>query len=257
MRKIQVLIYFLIGLQLSSCIPHERLVNFRENQDRFETPEAFASLSEVSIQPNDRIQIQVSALNQEAAEPYNENLGIQGGGGGNQQFLIGYLVDPDGFISYPRLGKIKMGGLTRFEAKQKIEQLLEPYLQEPVVKIGIVNFKVTVFGEVGNSAVINVENERISIVEAMAQAGLTPYSNRGEIWVIREQDGKRVFGTVNLYARDVFDSPYFYLRQNDVIYVEPTRDKVTSIRQPFLSVIPWVTSVITLGTLIFTVINNR
>ncbi|MEM6631024.1 MAG: polysaccharide biosynthesis/export family protein [Bacteroidota bacterium] len=257
MRKIHVLICLLIGLQFTSCIPYERLINFREDQEKFAVPEDIASLNEVTIQPNDRIQIQVSSLNSDAAEPFNDDLNVQGGGGGpNQQLLVGYLVDPDGYISYPRLGKIKMGGLTRFEAKEKMEELLEPYLQAPIVKIGIVNFRVTIFGEVGNSAVINVDNERISIVEAMAQAGLTPYSERGEIWIIREQDGKRVFGSVNLYSRDVFNSPYFYLKQNDVVYVQPTRDKVTSIRQPFLAVIPWVTSVISLGTLIYTVINN-
>ena len=253
--------YLISGVLMlnTACIPTSRLVNFREDQDLFAVPEEVVKLDEVKIQPNDRLEIQVISMDEEAAKPFTENFQAAGGnvGGGNAaQLLRGYLVNPEGIIDYPRLGKIKVGGLTREEVKEKMLNLLSPYLEEPIVKVGIVNFRVTVFGEVSSSSTINVTNERYSIVEAMAQAGLTAYSNREKIWVIREQDGKRVFGSVNLYSRKVFNSPYYYLKQNDVIYVEPYDDKVTSIRQPVLAVIPWITSAVSFGTLIYTLLTN-
>jgi len=245
-------------LLLSSCIPQKRLVNFREDTDLFDEPEPIVKYDEVRFQPNDRVNIQVSSQNEEASAPFNESFRNMGGGAGGQmnQQLIGYLVDPEGYIDYPRLGRIKLGGLTREEAEDKMLELLDPYLEDPLVKIGIVNFRVTIFGEVGGT-VIDVQGERLTIVEALAQAGLTAFSQRDRIWVIREQDGKRVFGQVNMYSREIFNSPYFYLKQNDVIYVEPTKDVVTSINQPFRAVIPWITSVISLGTLVFTLLTNN
>lgn len=242
---------------LSSCIPHKRLVNFQEQTDLFSAPDSIQVYSKVTIQPNDQLFIQVSALDEEAAKPFNDNIQNQGGGIQAGQFLTGYLVDSEGYIDYPQLGRIQMGGLDREAATAKMVNLLSPFLESPTVKVGIVNFKVTVFGEVQNPGVLSVSNERFTIVEAIAQAGFTPYSIRDKVWVIREEDNKRVFGKVNFYSRELFNSPYFQLRQNDVIYVEPSKDVVTSLRQPILAVIPWISSAIGLGTTIYLLFFNE
>ena len=260
MIKSNKLLYFLLllswTLTYTSCIPHKRLVNFQRDNNLFNTPDSILVYSKVIIQPNDQLFIQVSALDEETVAPFNQNFQNQGGGNIAGQFLAGYLVDSDGFIEYPRLGKVKMGGLNREEATEKIVKLLSPYLESPIVKVGIVNFKVTVFGEVQNPGVLSVSNERFTIVEALAQAGFTPYSVREKVWVIREENNKRVFGKVDFYSRELFNSPYFQLRQNDVIYVEPSKDVVTSLRQPILAVIPWVSSFIGLGTTIYLLFFN-
>ena len=261
MRKKEVTLpiaALLVSCIFSSCIPHKRLINFQEETQLFDQLEDIQVFGDVSIQPNDQLFIQVSSLDPEAVEPFN--IDLQNAGGGNMQqaqMMAGYLVDASGYIEYPRLGKIKLGGLKREEATQKIVQLLTPYVESPIVKMGILNFRVTVFGEVENPGVFSVSNERFTIVEALAQAGFTPYSVRDKIWVIREEDGKRVFGQVNFYSRDIFNSPYFHLRQNDVIYVEPTKDVVTGLRQPILAVIPWISSVIGLGTTIYLLFFNN
>lgn len=212
---------------------------------------------QVTIQSNDQLQIQVFGLDEEAVRPFNEFVPGQQAVGQSGELLRGYLVNSEGYIEFPRLGKIKLGGLTREKATQKMRSLLDDYLEEPIVKIGILNFKVTIFGEVANTQIISVANERLTIVEVLAQAGLTPYSVRDKIWIIREENGERIFGTVNLYSRDIFNSPYYYLKQNDVIYVEPTKDVVTTLRQPALAVVPWVSSIIGLGTTIYLLFRNN
>ena len=253
----QKMTVILCTIAFTSCIPSQRLINFQEDTELFASAESIQQYSEVTIQPNDQLFIQVSALDEEAAQPFNIQLGEQSNLGPTAQLLAGYLVDSDGFIEYPRLGKVLLGGLTRAEATNKIKGLITPYLDDPIVKVGILNFKVTVFGEVVNPQTISVANERLTIVEALAQAGLTPYSIREKIWVIREENGKRVFGKVNLYSRNIFNSPYFHLKQNDVIYVEPTRDVVTTLRQPILAVVPWVSSILGLGTTVYLLFFNN
>ena len=261
MRKKEATLFLVVLVTtclVSSCIPHKRLINFQEETELFDKLEEIQVFSEVSIQPNDQLFIQVSSLDPDAVKPFN--LDLQNSGGGNMQqaqMMAGYLVDAEGYIEYPRLGKIKLGGLNREEASEKLVQLLTPYIDVPIVRMGILNFRVTIFGEVKNPGVFSVSNERFTIVEALAQAGFTPYSVRDKIWVIREEDGKRVFGHVNFYSREIFNSPYFHLKQNDVIYVEPTKDVVTGLRQPILAVIPWISSVIGLGTTIYLLFFNN
>ena len=256
-RLDRIIPILICSVVFSSCIPSQRLVNFQQDTELFDTPESILQYSEVTIQPNDQLFIQIAALDEEVAQPFNVQPGELAVLGPNAQLLAGYLVDSEGYIEYPRLGKVRLGGLTRSEATEKIKGLITPYLDDPIVKVGILNFKVTVFGEVRNPQVVNVANERLTVVEALALAGLTPYSIRDKIWVIREENGKRVFGKIDLYSRNVFNSPYFHLKQNDVIYVEPTKDVVTTLRQPILAVIPWVSSIVGLGTTIYLLFFNN
>ncbi|MBK8501594.1 MAG: polysaccharide biosynthesis/export family protein [Saprospiraceae bacterium] len=144
--------------------------------------------------------------------------------------LNGYLVDPKGDIDFPILGSINLNGLTTVEAKESIAKLLTSYLRDPVVNIRFLNFKITVSGEVANPGTFTVVNERITLPEAISRAGdLTNYADRRNILIIREIDGVRTFNRINLQSSSIFDSDYYYLRQNDLVYIEPLKAKTGAI----------------------------
>lgn len=141
----------------------------------------------------------------------------------------GYLVDLDGYVDMPIIGKVKIGGLTRTEAIDLLKQKLSPYLQNPTVLIRILNFKVTVLGEVRNPGTFTIPNERITILEALGIAGdLLITAERTNLLVIREIDGKKTEHRVNLTSKDLFGSPVYYLNQNDILYITPNRAKMNS-----------------------------
>jgi polysaccharide export outer membrane protein len=210
----------------------------------------------IKIQTDDVLFILVRALDQETAEPFN----LFGGAGmqmmaqmGQQNpGLQGYLVDPNGSIEIPVIGTLKVAGLSIAETKEIIAQKLKPYLNDPTIIIRFLNFRFTVLGEVRAPRTITVSGERITILEALGQAGdLTPYSNRENIMVIRENNGEREFGYVNIHSPEIFQSPYFYLQQNDIIYVEPIPAATADVRDPVSEVLPLVSGVLSIAALIF------
>lgn len=138
----------------------------------------------------------------------------------------GYLVDPDGYIDFPVLGRVKLGGLTKQEAKARLISELDKYVKEPTVNIRFLNFRVTVIGEVKNPSTFTIPSEKINILEALGLAGdMTAYGKRDNVLLIREEEGVRTLTRVNLNSKNVLNSPNFYLSQNDVIYVEPNKVK--------------------------------
>jgi polysaccharide biosynthesis/export protein len=143
----------------------------------------------------------------------------------------GYLVDPEGYIKLPYLGKIKAEGLSSNELADTITNgiLSKKLMIDPIVNVRLLNFKVTVLGEVGRPMVINVPNEKISILEAIGMAGdLTMFAKRDRVLLIREEDGKKVTKRLDLNSSSMLTSPYYYLKSNDVIYVEPNNAKISS-----------------------------
>lgn len=164
---------------------------------------------EVPIQIGDQLNIAVSALNPGSALPYVP-IGTRG-----------IIVDQQGFILYPQLGLVKAAGLNRIQFRDSLISKLKTYLTDPVVSVDFVNFKVTVLGEVNQQGTLNVPDGRINLVEAIAQAGdLTQYAKKTQIQIIRETNGKRQFGYVNLLSTSVFATPYYRLKQNDIVYVQ-------------------------------------
>lgn len=238
-----------------SCVKYPQLLYFR-NQSEFVPLQNHDITNQIriKIQPDDVLSITVKALDQEAAEPFNLfGAGQQAMGqlAQNNPSLAGYLVDPEGKIDLPVIGSIAMAGKTIEEAKNLIIEKLKPYLIDPVIIIRFINFRYTVLGEVGASKTINVPGERITILEAIGQAGdLTPYSNREKIMVIREQNGKREFGYVDIQSPDIFQSPYFYLQQNDIVYVEPIPAVTATVRDPISEVLPLVSGILSIAALI-------
>lgn len=241
-------------LLCSSCVKHTQLLYFR-NQSEFVPLQDHEITNQVriKIQPDDVLFILVKSLDQELAEPFNllpsTNMAQLGGAGGNT--LQGYLVDPNGNIDFPVLGRMKLGGMTVDEAKHHIIEKLEPFLKDPVITLRFMNFRFTVLGEVKAPRTISVPGERITILEAIGQAGdLTPYSNREKIMVIREQEGKRDFGYVNIHSTEIFQSPYFYLQQNDIIYVEPIKAATAVVRDPISEILPLVSGILSIAAII-------
>lgn len=188
-----------------------------------------ATSYELLIQPDDMLQIIISAENPEVAAPYNlKSAPVDGVMGGQSQGDT-YLVDKNGEIDFPQLGKVPLKGLTRLEAIEKLKELLKDHISNPTIHLRIANFKISVLGEVSSPGVRNVSGERITLLEALSMSGdLTIFGKRKNIMLIREKDGVKSIERVDITQADFINSPYYYLAQNDVIYVEPNKTQVNS-----------------------------
>lgn len=182
------------------------------------------------IRPDDMLTISVSALDQDAARPFNlPAFRFVSGNGQAKEELQNYLVDANGYIDFPVLGKLKLGDFNRMQSTELIKNLLKDYIKDPIVNIRIVNFKITVLGEVSKPGSYTIPNERITILEALGLAGdMTIKGKRENVLVIRETSGKRVTTRVDMTTQELFTSPVYYLIQNDVIYVEPNNSQIKS-----------------------------
>lgn len=189
---------------------------------------------EPTIQKNDLLSISVSSLNPEATEIFNvSNVSATQASTatGIQSQASGYLVDQDGFIYFPILGKIKAAGMTKKALKEYITSELtnRKYLLNPNVDIRYLNYKVSVLGEVARPSVFTIPNEKITLLEALGLAGdMTIYGKRKNVLLIRETDGVRKTIRIDLTSSELFTSPYYYLQSNDIIYVEPGKSKIAS-----------------------------
>lgn len=190
------------------------------------------------LQKNDLISISVSSVNPQATEIFNvTNNNMVGGaisGNANNGYAnqaVGYLVNQEGFIEFPVLGSFRAAGLTKKALAENIRRALvnERLLKDPIVNIRYLNYKVTVLGEVGKPMVINVPNEKITILEALGLAGdATIYGKRHNVLLIRENGDQKMVRRIDLNAPDLLSSPYYYLQSNDVVYIEPNKAKVSS-----------------------------
>jgi len=219
--------------------------------------EPMATVLDPLIQPGDYVAIRVSTLNPETNLLFNSgvlsNMG-SGSGVGNSGMSSndGYRVDKSGAINFSILGKVEVGGLTIDEASDKLTQMLESEAKNPIVNIKILNFKITVLGEVSSPGTFNISTENINIVEAIGLAGdLTAFGKRENVLLIRVKDGVRYTARLDLNKKEIFSSPYFYLHQNDVIYVEPVRARAAqaSMSRSNLSL---AFSIISIATLLLT-----
>lgn len=184
---------------------------------------------ELLIQPDDMVQIVVSAENPEVAAPYNLKSNAVDGAMAGQSQGESYLVDKNGEIDFPQIGKIQLAGLSRSEAKDKIVTILKDHISNPSIQLKIVNFKISVLGEVHSPGVQNIASERVTLLEALSKAGdLTIYGKRKNIMLIREKGGEKTIQRVDITDANFINSPYYYLAQNDVVYVEPNRTQVNN-----------------------------
>ena len=188
---------------------------------------------ETTLQPDDQLLIIVSSENPEAAAPYNLRTYAFHGSTENaiaQERNQAYVVDKEGNIEFPMLGTIKVGGLTRIETTNKIKNLLKNgHISDPIVNLRLLNFKVSVLGEVVRPGMFSISGERVTLMEALALAGdLTIYGKRNTILLIREKNGTKSYEKIDITKTDFINSPNYYLSQNDVIYVEPNKTRINS-----------------------------
>jgi polysaccharide export outer membrane protein len=216
---------------LHSCVQSKPVTYFADlaNSAKVALPEI--KRDEHKIETDDVLDIRVGGANEEAAARFNiytaagnaSNAGVSATGSG------GYLVDAKGEIDFPYIGKVKVGGLTKDQIKDKITKEIEAkgLLKNTLVSVRIVNFRFTVLGEVKTAGTFTVNNEKVTILDALGYAGdMTVYAKRNTVRVIRDSAGKREIGMVNFNEQTIFTSPYYYLHRNDVVYVEPARNRV-------------------------------
>lgn len=191
---------------------------------------SFNKMHEAQICVGDLLSITVSGLDPSAVAPFNLPLISYATPGSEQIYsaptLQSYLVDINGNINFPVIGQIKLAGLTKSQAIKYLNELLAPYLKNSIVLIQFMNYKITVLGEVQRPGQYSINNERVTILDALGLAGdMTIYGKRNNLLITRENNGKLEFVRLNMNTDEVFKSPYFYLQQNDVIYVEPNTVK--------------------------------
>ena len=251
----------LLGLFVNtSCVSPKTIVYFQGDTSRYSVQEISQKYVPL-IQPNDILSIVVGSLNAEANEVFNTpnlfttaSTNYSSVGGGARVQPLGYLVDSDGSIEVPLVGKVKIGGLRTTDAADTIRIRLLSYLKEPSVIVRNLNFKVSVLGEVKLPAVYVIPDEKITLPEILSLAGdLTIYGNRANVMIIREENGKREYARLDLTSREVFNSPYYYIHKNDVIYIEPVKSKMLDTDSRIRTV-PLIVSIVggisTLGILI-------
>lgn len=210
-------------LLVTSCATKHDIVYF-QNAKNFETMVDTDTFTP-KLKVNDIVSIYVSTFDMEASKPFNL---IKNTGSGSGQ-LIDYLIDIDGNIDFPVLGKIKLLGLTVEEAKELIKKKLsDGYLKDPIVNIRIQNFRISVLGAVNSPGTKVISGERVTLIEALALAGdLNIKGRRDNILVIRDFNGTKTYTRVDLTNKEVFNSPVYYLTQNDVVYVEPNNSAIS------------------------------
>jgi polysaccharide export outer membrane protein len=253
--KAHVIIGIVFLMTFSGCVSYESLVNFSETNKSNLQPKEITNYEPLKIQPDDVIQINLSSTEASALNPFIVAGSNQVGTGGASD---NFLVSADGYIEFPTIGKVKVDGLRIEEVQEIVLEALSPYFTEdPIIQVRLMNFKINVNGEVGGPGSFIVNSNRISVFEAITLAGdFTDYSRRDSIMIIREIDGVRNFGYVDFNTLDVFDSPYFYLKQNDIVYVQPSKAKVNIIRDTASRALPYITGVVSIVALILSVVRT-
>ena len=243
---------------LISCGSREDIVYF-QNVDQVVASRSIKNYNAI-IKPDDQLTINVSALDMDLVRPFNlVNGSFIDASGDINRVQQTYLVDSNGNIDFPALGKLKLAGLSRIQATEMLRTQLKDYVKDPIVNIRIINFQVTVLGEVRNPGSFIIQNERITVLEALGLAGdLTINAKRDNVLLIREENGKKTYNRIDLTSEDVFNSPVYYLTQNDVIYIEPNKSKVKSsnIGPNTSTTLSIVGTLITAAALVVSITNN-
>lgn len=206
-----------------SCITRKDISYFQDVSDTLSIQNITKSF-EARIAAGDILSIHVSSLSTEASSFFNVV-----GEESDKQVANTYLVDAQGNIEMPLIGVVSVGNLTGIEAKETIKEKLTQYLIDPTVNVRIRNFKVTVLGEVQQPGVYSIPNEKVTLVEALGMAGdLSIFGKRMNVILIREENGTRKFVKIDLRSKNLFESDYYYLHSNDIIYIEPGKGKIAS-----------------------------
>ena len=245
----------------SSCLTYKDIVNFQDGSSLgVGISDSVINHHEVRLKTDDIVQVIITSFNKEEAERFNLLNSQQSQQNFNQlsnasiSDPFGYRVDSKGNIELPVIGACQVAGLTLEESKELIFKKITAtgYLKDLVIQIRFLSFRITVLGEVTNPGTYTIPSQKITLLEALGLAhDATLFSKRDNILVVRESNGKRNYGRVNLKSKEVFQSPYYYLQPNDLIYVEPHKSKILSAPDPASR---YVSTVIALVSLMFLII---
>lgn len=233
MKKLIFVLFITVLVAIFSSCGSTKNIAYIQNSDEVNLEQS-NYLYDARIMPKDQLTITVSASSDEVAAPFNMTVptpySVNQRSTYSQPMLQAYLVDNDGNIAFPIIGIVKVGGLTKSEAEQLIKEKIRPYMAEtenPIVTVRMSSYSISVLGEVAKPGSYQVSREKINILEALAQAGdLTIYGVRDKVKLIREDSrGKKEIHTLNLNDANIINSPYYYLQQNDIVYVEPNKVK--------------------------------
>jgi polysaccharide export outer membrane protein len=244
----------LILLMISSCVSRKEMVYFQKIE-QLNKSQIQRSGNNLEIRPDDLLTIRVSAPEQEAAIPFNLTKTIQSSNAtrGDVEPET-YMVSNEGTIEFPILGSIEVARFTTFEVAEKIKSMITDYVKDPIVNVRVLNFQISVLGEVAKPGTFNIEDDHISVSKALAMAGdLTIHGKRENILVMGETEGEKTYAYLDFTDANVVNSPHYYLRQNDVVYVEPksTRRQTagsTGLAATYLSIASVLASLILLFT---------
>lgn len=231
MKKLNFTLFLLVSLLLSSCTAYKK-VPYLQGSEYLDTSSTKAPLYDAHIMPKDLLTITVNTSDPEAAIPFNLTVAtpitVNNKNLTTQPALQQYLVDNNGNVEFPVLGTLHLGGLTKGQAENLIKEKLRTYIKEdPIVNVRMANYKISVMGEVAHPGAFTITNEKVNIMEALAMAGdMTVYGQRDNVKLLREDaQGQRTIIPLDLNDAEIIFSPYYYLQQNDVIYVTPNKTK--------------------------------
>jgi polysaccharide biosynthesis/export protein len=257
-RSAFFVISLLCVITFPSCTSPKKVVYFNDLKDSSIAEIAKArNIFESPIQKNDQLSITVGGSNPQDLQMLTSGTvaaNSQNTASGGSSPLSGYLVEADGTIQIPFVGRLKAEGLTRVQLQDTLTSLYKNYTKNPIVNVRFINYSFSILGEVGKPGKFNMTGERTTILEALSQAGdLTNFARRDNILVIREENGERTLNRINILSKNIFNSPYFYLKTNDMVYVEPIKSKFIS-----RSGLPQYLSLIAIGlSLVLTIINIK
>lgn len=245
MRQVVLLVPVL--LFFSSCLSRKETDYFQLKGDSAATSLTIPAGYEPPVQPNDLLEIRVTSINPDAASFFNP--GTETAGAATNEGTQ-YLVDNNGNIEIPLVGVLNVAGQTTTVIRDTLRSKLEKYLQSPTVNVYFKTYKITVLGEVKIPGVYYINNEKANLPEVLGLAGdMTIYGDREHVLIIREADGKKNFGYIDLTTREVFTSPYYFLRPNDIVYIAAGKGRLAS-SDTFYRIAPLLISFLTLLTLI-------
>jgi polysaccharide biosynthesis/export protein len=232
-KKLPVVFICLASLFFAGCVTPKNSYYFKNLPRDTSINTTVNRLSESLIRKNDQLSINISSLNPQEDQVYNaaaisgSSTSLPGAAGSG-----GYLVDMNGNIQLHRLGTVKAEGLTRRELKNKIETDIKPYLKDPVVTVKYMNHRVTVIGEIAKPQVIPMPEEQLSVLEVLGAGGdITPLGKRDNILIIRETETGKQFKRLNMEDKAVFTSEWYYLKPDDVVYIEPNDVKIKEAKR--------------------------
>ena len=232
MRIKSILLMAVCAVMMASCSSYKH-VPYLQNAEEIVAAQKELPLYDAKIMPKDLLTVTVNTTDPEASAPFNmtvqtaQNLATSRTSY-SQPVLQQYLVSNEGVIDFPVLGQLKVGGLTKSEAEDMIRERLKPYLKEvPIVTVRMSNYKISVLGEVARPGTFTVSNEKVNVLEALAMAGdMTIWGMRDNVKLVREDaNGKREIVFLDMTNADIITSPYYYLQQNDILYVTPNKTK--------------------------------